>query len=143
MARTECTACTAVVGFDDSDAARAALKVAVDLAQPDGRIILTRGNPRYGVLDTFVGDGAEAQSLNEAIETTAAETAAESGLPVEVVIITENPVEALTATAEKYKADMIVVGAKGQGALAGAILGSTTYKLLHRATCPVLVVPAP
>lgn len=133
---------TSVVGFDDSEAARAALETALRLAKPDGRVILTRGNPRVGTFDPPRSDGAAILSLNEALEATAAEAAQRSGLNVVPVVVTENAVEALTMTAEEYDADVIVVGSKGQGALAGAILGSTTYKLLHRSEVPVLVVPS-
>lgn len=37
--------------------------------------------------------------------------------------------------------DVIVVGTRGLGDLAGLVLGSTAHKLLHVAHCPVLVVP--
>lgn len=139
----EATACTVVVGFDGSEAAHQALETALGFAQPDGRVFLTRGTPRVGTLDMHVGDGAEAQAISEATETAATKAAEESGLKVEPVIVAKSPVDALVATAKKYKADMIVVGAKGQGAFAGAVLGSTTYKLLHRSVVPVLVVPSP
>jgi nucleotide-binding universal stress UspA family protein len=38
---------------------------------------------------------------------------------------------------------MIVVGTRGEGPVAGALLGSVPYKLVHRSSIPVLVVPAP
>ena len=37
---------------------------------------------------------------------------------------------------------MIVVGTHSERPLLGVVLGSTAYKLLHRSTIPVLVVPA-
>jgi hypothetical protein len=40
------------------------------------------------------------------------------------------------------EADLIVVGTRGLGTLRGA-MGSVTYRLIHRAHCPVLVVPGP
>ena len=39
------------------------------------------------------------------------------------------------------KARMIVVGSASVHPLVGALLGSTTYKLVNRADVPVLVVP--
>lgn len=40
-------------------------------------------------------------------------------------------------------ADLLVVGARGRGAVAAAILGSVTNTVLHQSTCPIVVVPRP
>ncbi|MGW3471894.1 universal stress protein [Saccharopolyspora sp. NPDC000995] len=37
-------------------------------------------------------------------------------------------------------AQLVVVGARGRGGVAGAHLGSTSHKLIHHSPCPVLVV---
>jgi nucleotide-binding universal stress UspA family protein len=37
----------------------------------------------------------------------------------------------------------IVVGAAGRGPIAGAMLGSVTYQVVHRSKRPVVVVPSP
>ncbi|MER7012811.1 universal stress protein [Saccharopolyspora sp. NPDC000359] len=38
------------------------------------------------------------------------------------------------------EAQLVVVGARGRGGVAGAHLGSTSHKLLHHSPCPVLIV---
>jgi nucleotide-binding universal stress UspA family protein len=38
------------------------------------------------------------------------------------------------------RADMVVVGCRGQGAVARALLGSVSSGLIHRAQCPVAVI---
>lgn len=43
---------------------------------------------------------------------------------------------ALSATSQ-----VVVVGSRGRGRLSSAILGSVSHSLIHRAECPVLVVP--
>ncbi len=48
----------------------------------------------------------------------------------------------LIAMAERDHARMIVVGHHGGGTVRGAIMGSVTFKVLHDAPCPVLVVSA-
>ncbi len=50
-------------------------------------------------------------------------------------------VQALLDVADEEDADLIVVGSRGLSGLAGVVLGSTSSKLLHRSSRPVLVVP--
>jgi universal stress protein A len=38
-------------------------------------------------------------------------------------------------------AELIVMGTHGRSGIAHVVLGSVTERVLHRATCPVLVVP--
>jgi nucleotide-binding universal stress UspA family protein len=43
--------------------------------------------------------------------------------------------------AEELGCEVIVVGTRGRPAVAGAMLGSVTQRLMHEASCPVLAVP--
>lgn len=42
---------------------------------------------------------------------------------------------------ESADADLLVIGSRGYGPLRRVVLGSSTGRILHAATCPVLVVP--
>ena len=42
--------------------------------------------------------------------------------------------------AKEHEADIIVMGSRGRGDLAGLVLGSTAHKVIHLADRPVLVV---
>jgi len=53
----------------------------------------------------------------------------------------EDQSELIASIAAEHDARVIVVGTRGQGRLAGALLGSVAQGLLHKAACPVLVVP--
>jgi nucleotide-binding universal stress UspA family protein len=46
-------------------------------------------------------------------------------------------------TAERLKADLVVVGARGQNPSAAVLLGSETEQALRESAVPVLVVKAP
>ncbi|MFZ2266796.1 MAG: universal stress protein [Azonexus sp.] len=50
------------------------------------------------------------------------------------------PAEVITRLAAELACDLIVMGAHGLGALAGAITGSVASRVLHLASCPVLLV---
>jgi nucleotide-binding universal stress UspA family protein len=52
-----------------------------------------------------------------------------------------SPAAALEAVARRQGADLIVVGCRGRGALASALLGSVSSQLSRSAPCPVVVVP--
>ncbi len=51
-----------------------------------------------------------------------------------------DPAEEIIALAKDQHADLIVIGSRGHGRLAGLLLGSVAQKVLAHASCPVLVV---
>jgi nucleotide-binding universal stress UspA family protein len=59
-------------------------------------------------------------------------------------VLTEaaSPAGGLVEIAEREGVDLLVVGAKGQGSLAGLVLGGVSYRLAHHASQPVVIVPA-
>lgn len=48
----------------------------------------------------------------------------------------------IVAYAEKHGIDLIIMGAKGQGLIQSKIFGSVASKVMEKAPCPVLLVPA-
>ena len=63
------------------------------------------------------------------------------GAEARVVQINGAAVAGILETADRLKADYIVMGSHGHTALYDLLVGSTTHGVLKRATCPVLVVP--
>jgi nucleotide-binding universal stress UspA family protein len=51
-----------------------------------------------------------------------------------------DPAEEIIGTAKSRKVDLIVMGSRGHGRLAGLLLGSVAQKVLAHAPCSVLVV---
>ena len=133
-----------VVGYDGSDCARAALEAAAKLAKSlDDKIVLVFGYAPHGA------GGGEMPTHREAVaelaeqRTTAGVHQAQAlGIEAEVEMLNEHPAQALIDVAAKRNADMIVVGTHGESPIKGIVVGSTSYKLLHLAKVPVLVVPA-
>jgi maltose/moltooligosaccharide transporter len=59
---------------------------------------------------------------------------------VRAVAVEGEPADAILATAAEQLADLIIVGNRGMGALAGHLLGSVPGDIAHRAPCDVLIV---
>lgn len=63
-----------------------------------------------------------------------------AGIPVSFLIWEGVPGDMIVAAAEAERADMIVVGSHGRGAVGRFFLGSVSEFLVRHAPCPVLVV---
>jgi nucleotide-binding universal stress UspA family protein len=64
-----------------------------------------------------------------------------NGIRAKRIVRTGHPVEEIIKAAEKTKTDLIVMGSHGKSALKAAVLGSTTFGVIHKDTkIPVLVV---
>lgn len=77
----------------------------------------------------------------------AAEAAREALRPrwprAEALVVEGDPREAIVRAAADWRADLLVVGARGLGALARLVLGSVSEHVVHHAPCPVLIVRKP
>jgi nucleotide-binding universal stress UspA family protein len=70
----------------------------------------------------------------------AAEKLVDAGYVVEEVVRLGKPADEVLKVAGKKKADLIVTGAKGLGAVARFLLGSVSTKVVQHSACSVLVV---
>lgn len=70
------------------------------------------------------------------------ETNCPEGVRCRTLIRTGLPYRELIETVETEKAQLMVVGAKGRGNLADAIVGSQARKLYRRSPIPLLTIPA-
>lgn len=137
---------TLVVGVDGSPGAAAAMRWAIGQARAvDARIIATYV---MTIDEEFLHDMAPAgftnwrQRIDERMHGPWTEAARGSGVPVQLhVVEADDEAVGLERAADELDAEMIVVGVHGSGKLTERLLGSTTYKLSHRTTRPVVIVP--
>jgi nucleotide-binding universal stress UspA family protein len=131
-----------ILGFDGTEGAGAALDVAADLAKRLGvGVVIGFG---YGV-SPYGGENRDQEELlrglGEGVAKRALERLEAAGVHAEIELVHDRPWEALKTVAASRDAVMIVVGSRGEGPIAGALLGSVAYKLVHQSRWPVLVVP--
>jgi nucleotide-binding universal stress UspA family protein len=88
-------------------------------------------------------NGALAKVSEKEARTIASEAAAraeEAGVEARTLILRGFPVDEICLAAEKLGPRFLVVGSHGWGAVKRSLFGSVSTGVLHRATCPVLVV---
>ncbi|MEV0233333.1 universal stress protein [Nonomuraea sp. NPDC050786] len=133
-----------VVGEDGSESAREAMAYAIEQARARHAQLLavhacqapvvSAYAPDYGLLleDAFQ---EEARTARERMTQWRAENPDVEILEQQA---REHPVPALSQASTT--ADLVVVGSRGLGGFASALLGSVSHGVLHHATCPVAVV---
>ncbi len=133
-----------VAGFDGSPASRAALSLAVERARPDGRVVVVHafamptggyGGPNYQKLLDAEFDHAQGLLANLAEEVPGL-----ASIDWGTEVLAGPPATALANVADVEHASEIVVGTRGFGR-ARSLLGSVAHDLIHRARCPVTVIP--
>jgi nucleotide-binding universal stress UspA family protein len=132
-----------LAGYDGSADSKAAVDLAVRLAQPIGaRVITVTG---YETAFPSLGRGAAAGAdamLSEEARHEASAILTDIHIPgVERVTQPGTPARALCAVAESEGADLIVVGTTHRGQLGRIVPGSTAEQLLHGAPCAIAVAP--
>ena len=140
-----------IVGVDGSEQSQAALGWAIGQAELVGAdlVLAHTWNPDSYATPAMAGavpDMIQAGALNDEAEELAqawlddlvAATAARTTASVSGVLASGSPAgHILDLSAE---ATMVVVGSRGRGGLASAVLGSTSQQISHHAQCPVVVV---
>jgi nucleotide-binding universal stress UspA family protein len=135
-----------VLGYDGEPGSLAALHTAVAVAAAFKRPLVIAFGYAPAPIGGDVADLSRAvRELGEKFTKEAVKIAhdVDAAVEVHVELVNDRPAEAILRAADQYDAMTIVVGSAGRGPMAGALLGSVTYQVVHRSTRPVLVVPTP
>jgi nucleotide-binding universal stress UspA family protein len=135
-----------VVATDGSPSACEAVEFGVDLAAEHGaQIDLVHVVPVFDNVPTnaFSPTAVLVHEVGEADRAPleeAAEIVRSKGVEPTLTVLSGRPCDEIVAYADSVDADMIVVGSRGHGALASALIGSTSRGVLREARRPVLIV---
>lgn len=134
-----------LVGIDGSEHGRYALDMAIDIARRyDATLCLLHAFPHISdFLGTpFYENMLESRMLIGRSLLEAAHTQVGDVVAVEEQLLQGPAAPAILRVAEVEQCDLIVIGSRGHGQLAGLLLGSVSNVVAQRAHCPVLVVHA-
>jgi nucleotide-binding universal stress UspA family protein len=135
---------TIVVGYDGSPAALAAVDHAIDRAGPDGRLVVVHAylTPTDHIGASYytamVEDASQfATDLLDGLEQDCQRLAT---IEHERDLAVGSAATAIVRAAETHEAAEIVIGSRGVGRVR-AVVGSVAHDVIHRAHCPVTVIP--
>jgi nucleotide-binding universal stress UspA family protein len=134
-----------LLAVDGSDHALHSARTAADLARAmnstEFRIVVA-----YDFIPPYLGEPNIQYTIDARLEQAQkimqAAVDAVGDIPCEIhtEILENSPAEAIINVASAHKSDVIVMGSRGHGTLAGLLLGSTSQKVVSHAPCPVLIV---
>jgi len=132
-----------VVAIDGSEGSEAAIKEAIQLASAVGAQLTFAyvRKPPSSLLGSPYYECHLARDLGwaRAQVDAALKRAREASLEARGEVLEGNPVDEILSFADNSRADLIVMGSRGHGALAGALLGSVSSGVVQHANVPVLV----
>jgi len=136
---------TILLAVDGSEHGQHAAKTAGDLARAvkakDLRIVVA-----YEPIPSYLGEPNLSEAIAhrtleaEQILQKAQKVIGSVSAEINTEMIEGSIAEAIMDVAAVQKSDLIVMGSRGLGRLAGAVLGSNSQKVVSHAPCPVLIV---
>lgn len=132
-----------LVAVDGSESANKAFERAIYLAQKcNSKLDLV-----HVVQCDLGGDSANTFEIVEELKDQAKKMldeykkqAAKNGIPIQLTIVQGDPAKVIIDLAKAKSYDLIIMGTRGRSAFKELLIGSVSQKVMHHATCPVMVV---
>ena len=134
-----------LLAVDGSEHAARAAKVATEMAHcmksAELRIVTS-----YDPIPPYLGEPNLQLAINNRLDEAqeilkkTVKLVGNSNIDVHTEVIEGDAAEAIIEVANTRHSDVIIMGSRGLGRLAGLLLGSTSQKVVSHAPCPVLIV---
>jgi len=134
---------TIAVAFDDTEEAKAALARAEALALACRATIVVYTVSAPPTVVPGATGYTPAIAPEAAPIVTRAVKSVDERLAATGRALAGTPAPTIAAACEEVGADLLVAGSRGYGPMMRVLVGSVSTQLLHKAPCPVLVVPRP
>ena len=134
-----------LIATDGSEGAEGAAVAGARVARTLGTTaILVYVRPSLGALgDPYYQEKLSEQMAHARVALDRArELVVQEGVEAEEEVLEGSAADRIVELARDRNAPLIVVGSRGLGAVAGALLGSVSSAIIHRADRPVLIVPS-
>ena len=134
-----------IIATDGSESAEQAVVAGARVARTLGtKAVLVYVRPPIGLLgEPYYQEKLSKQMAYARAALDRAQTLVrQEGCEADAEIFEGHPADQITDLARLRDAPLIVIGSRGLGAVAGALLGSVSAAVIHRADRPVLVVPS-
>jgi len=134
-----------VVGVDESPLAGEVLGKAIQEAEwrGAGLHVVNVFHVPYTYVEVPIDYVAIAEGHRSSVWEPLGERLAAAGVDIRRVDLEGYPPDTLVSYANDVGASLLVVGTRGRGELGALILGSTSHRAIHLATCDVLIVKQP
>jgi len=138
LAAIDLSDCTEIiVGKSQHLATALAAKIwLLHVAEPEPDFVGFNAGPqqeRDALAEKFHREHAEIQAIADRLR--------EQGLEATALLVRGPTAETILNEAAKLKADMIIAGSHGGGAMRRLLVGSVSEELLRHAECPIMVIP--